>query len=196
MSDRFGPEQLLACYRRGVFPMSDSRQDRHVFLMEPEMRGIIPLDGLKISRSMRQWMKKTPLKISINQAFEEVIEACALTRAETWISEGIEQLYTVLHKQGDAHSVEVWEGDKLVGGLYGVTQGGAFFGESMFSLRTNASKFALIRLVERLNERGFALLDTQFITDHLRSLGATEITRDQYQLELNSALQINTRFFP
>lgn len=196
MSERFGPTQLINCYRRGVFPMSDSREDRSVFLMEPEMRGIIPLDNLKVSRSMRQWMKKTTFTTSINQAFEEVIQACATTRDETWISEGIEHLYTVLHKQGEAHSVEIWDEGKLVGGLYGVTQGGAFFGESMFSLKTNASKLALITLVKRMKDRHFVLLDTQFLTDHLKTLGAIEVSRDQYRAMLHSALSVHARFFP
>ncbi|WP_418152992.1 leucyl/phenylalanyl-tRNA--protein transferase [Litorimonas sp. RW-G-Af-16] len=196
MSEPFDPEQLLACYRRGVFPMADGREDRHVFLMEPEMRGIIPLDGLKISRSMRQFLRRHAYTVTYNQAFADVIEACALTRTETWISEGIEMLYTVLHEQGDAHSVEVWEVEKLVGGLYGVTQGGAFFGESMFSLRTNVSKLALVKLVERLNERGFVLLDTQFLTDHLKTLGAIEIARDEYKDRLTLALGLDASFAP
>jgi len=194
MSEPFGPEQLIECYRRGVFPRSDDRKASHIFLMEPDMRGIIPLDGLKISRSMRQFMRKTDLTVTYNQAFPEVIQACALTRLDTWISEGIEALYTALYAQGDAHSVEVWDGHKLVGGLYGVSQGGAFFGESMFSLVTNASKLALIHLVERLNNKGFVLLDTQFLTDHLVTLGAIEIPRDDYRIKLADALEIDANF--
>ena len=196
MSEPFGPEQLLACYRRGVFPMADGRQDQHLFLMEPEMRGILPLDGLKVSRSMRQFMRRTDLRVSVNEAFPAIIQACALTRDDTWISEGIEWLYNILHEQGDAHSIEVWDEDKLVGGLYGVTQGGAFFGESMFSHVTNASKLALIHLVERLNDRGYVLLDTQFLTDHLASLGAVEIPKAEYQSRLKDALAIPVTFYP
>jgi len=155
--------------------MADSRQDATFYLVEPKQRGILPLDKLHISKSMRKFRKKTPFKVTINQDFSGVIEACATTHNGTWISYAIEGLYSHLHGLGHAHSVEVWEDGVLVGGLYGVTQGRAFFGESMFSLKTNASKLALIHLVEHLIERGFTLLDTQFLTDHLKSLGAIEI---------------------
>ena len=194
MSAPFGPEALLECYRRGVFPMADGRDDRHIFLMDPELRGIIPLDGLKISKSMAKFVRSTNFTVTINKAFADVIQACALTRPQTWISHGIEYLYTVLHLQGDAHSVEVWDGQRLVGGLYGVTQGGAFFGESMFSRKTNASKLALIRLVEHLNAQGFVLLDTQFLTDHLATLGGVEIPREDYLARLKAALKIDAQF--
>ena len=191
---RFGPEQLLACYRRGIFPMSDSRDDDSLFLLEPEHRAVFPLDTFRPSRSMAKFSRRTTLRTSINEDFASVIRACAELRDDTWISHPIEGLYTSLHHSGDAHSVEVWEGTALVGGLYGVSQGGAFFGESMFSTATNASKLALIVLIERLRERGFALLDCQFMTDHLASLGAVEITRAQYQRRLAEALRIDTRF--
>lgn len=176
--------------------MSDGRLDDSLFLLDPAMRGIIPLDGLHVSKSLAKFMRNCPYEVTFDQAFEQVIKACALTRDETWISEGIEYLYTELFYQGDAHSVEVWDKDTLIGGLYGVTQGGGFFGESMFSLRTNTSKLALVKLVERLNARGFVLLDTQFITDHLKTLGAIEIPQAEYKLRLTRALEIEAKFYP
>jgi len=176
--------------------MSDGRQDNSLFLLDPAMRGIIPLDGLHISKSLAKFMRATSYTVTFNQAFPAVIEACAETRDETWISVGIEYLYTKLFHQGDAHSVEVWDGEQLIGGLYGVTQGGAFFGESMFSLRTNASKLALVKLVERLNTRNFVLLDTQFLTDHLKTLGAIEVPQAEYKAHLARALEVNAIFYP
>ncbi len=190
----FGPDDLIDCYRRGVFPMSDSREDDFFYLVEPKLRGILPLDQLHVSRSMQKFRRKTTFTVTINQDFQSVIRACAEERDGTWISFGIEGLYTLLHWRGEAHSVEVWEGETLVGGLYGVTQGGAFFGESMFSLRANVSKLALIHLVERLNAKGFVLLDTQFLTDHLTSLGAIEIPQAEYLEKLKYALNIQARF--
>jgi len=150
LSEAFGPDDLTACYRRGVFPMADSREDDFFYLVEPKMRGILPLAGLHISKSMQKFIRKTNLTVTFNQNFSAVIKACANNHDGTWISHSIENLYTHLHLRGDAHSVEVWEDDVLVGGLYGVTQGRAYFGESMFSKQTNASKLALIHLVERL----------------------------------------------
>lgn len=194
MTNGFGPDELVACYRRGLFPMSDGRDDDFLFLVDPKKRGILPLDGLRISASMRKFRRKTDLKVTFNQDFPAIIGACAEARNETWISYGIEALYTILHQRGEAHSVEVWNGETLVGGLYGVSQGGAFFGESMFSCETNASKLALIYLVERLNTRGFVLLDTQFITDHLASLGVIEIPKASYLEKLEAALKIEPRF--
>ena len=194
MEKGFGPDDLVACYRKGVFPMSDARDDDFLFLVEPEMRGIFPLDGLHISGSMKKFRRKTDLRVTYNADFPAIIKACAEARKDTWISYGIEALYTILNQRGEAHSVEVWRDDKLVGGLYGVSQGGAFFGESMFSRETNASKLALIHLVEHLNAKGFVLLDTQFITDHLASLGAVEIPRADYLEKLNLALEIQARF--
>ena len=190
----FGPDDLIECYRRGVFPMADHRDSTDFYLMEPLKRAIFPIEDFKPSKSMRKFARKTDLTVTINQDFPSVIEACAELRNETWISYGIQWLYTVLHKRGDAHSVEVWDEQELVGGLYGVSQGGAFFGESMFSTQTNASKLALIHLIERLKARGFVLLDAQFMTDHLASLGAIEITRDGYQSRLKAALTLTPRF--
>lgn len=174
--------------------MADSRDDDFFYLVEPKMRGILPLDGLHVSKSMKKFQKKASLTVTFNKDFSAVIEACATNHGGTWISHSIEALYTVLHNRGEAHSVEIWDKNDLVGGLYGVTQGRAFFGESMFSKRTNASKLALIHLVDRLKERGFTLLDTQFLTDHLKTMGVIEIPQSQYLGELKMALQINARF--
>jgi len=190
----FGPNDLIECYRRGVFPMADSRDATSFYLMEPENRAIFPIETFQPSRSMRKFARTTNLTVTINQAFPKVIEACADLRDDTWISYGIEWLYTALHERGDAHSVEVWDGETLVGGLYGVSQNGAFFGESMFSSRTNASKLALMHLIEHLHSRGFIVLDAQFMTDHLASLGAVEITRAQYREQLTAALSLTVTF--
>ena len=196
MSD-FGPQELLNCYAQGVFPMADSRDDPSLYLLDPEERGIIPLDGLMVSTSLRKSMRKTPFDIRINHDFLATVHMCAeqtVERDNTWINDGIIDLYGHLHTAGYAHSVECYEGERLVGGLYGVSLGGAFFGESMVSRRTNASKIALVKLVERLNARGFVLLDTQFMTEHLRSLGGIEITRAQYKQRLNQALTLECEF--
>jgi len=194
MEKGFGPDELIACYRRGVFPMSDNRDDDYFYLVEPKMRGILPLDGLHISKSMQKFRRKTNLRVTINADFQSVIRECADLRDGTWISYGIEGLYTLLHWRKEAHSVEVWGDETLVGGLYGVTQGGAFFGESMFSTQTNASKLALIHLVEHLKARGFVLLDTQFQTAHLSTLGVIEVPQTEYIKKLNEALKIQARF--
>lgn len=190
----FGPDELIDCYRRGVFPMADSRDATSLYLMEPEHRAVFPIETFEPSRSMRRFASKTDLFVTINTDFQAVIHACAELRPDTWISHGIEWLYTTLHERKQAHSVEVWDGPALVGGLYGVSQGAAFFGESMFSLRTNASKLALVHLIGRLRARGFRLLDAQFMTDHLASLGAIEITRAQYRERLDDALSHNVNF--
>ena len=145
----FGPEELLECYRQGIFPMADSRDDPNVFFVDPEQRGIVPLGGLHISRSLSKFMRKMDFDVTYDTAFKHVIAKCAeaaTDRENTWINAGIEYLYTVLHNQGNAHSVEVWSEGDLIGGLYGVSIGGAFFGESMFSRKTNASKVALVKL--------------------------------------------------
>ncbi len=190
----FGPNDLIKCYRRGVFPMADSRDAETFYLMEPDHRAVFQIDTFRASRSMQKFSRTTALTVTVNQAFPKIIEACADLRDDTWISYGIEWLYTILHERGEAHSVEVWDGEMLVGGLYGVSQNGAFFGESMFSTRTNASKFALMHLIERLQECGFVLLDAQFMTDHLASLGAVEITRAQYREQLDHALSLDVAF--
>ena len=195
----FGPYELLNCYANGVFPMSEGRDDPETFLVDPEFRGIIPLDQLKISKSLAKTVRSGRFDIRINTAFKDVVEACAAPRPghdETWINETIFDLYERLHYLGHAHSVECWQDDTLVGGLYGVSLRGAFFGESMFSRKSNASKTALVHLVGRLNAGGFVLLDTQFITDHLLTLGAIEMSRDDYHSRLQHALDFDGDFFP
>ena len=177
--------------------MSDGREDPRIFLLDPNERGIVPLDGLHISRSMRKVIKRGDFKVTLNKAFRRVIALCAEDapdRPTTWISRDIEYLYTQLHRRGHAHSLEVWRDDIIIGALYGVSIGGAFFGESMVSRATNGSKIALIKLVEHLNMRGFALLDTQFLTDHLVTMGAIEVTREDYHQRLQQAINIETRF--
>ena len=195
--ERFDANILLDCYRRGVFPMAESREDRGIFLVDPDVRGIIPLDGLHVSKSLRKIIKRQDYAVTLNHCFARVISECAketADRPDTWINGGIDFLYNQLHQMGHAHSVEIWQNKLLVGGLYGVSVGGAFFGESMFSRATNASKLALYHLVEHLNTQGFVLLDTQFMTDHLRSLGGIEIIRAEFQGRLKAALRINADF--
>jgi leucyl/phenylalanyl-tRNA--protein transferase len=180
------PELLLRAYCTGYFPMADSA-DGEIYWYYPEERGIIPLDGLKISRSLRRTIAKKTFSVDFDTAFEDVMHQCA-ARDETWISEKIVRSYVALFDLGYAHSVEVRCGGALVGGLYGVAVGGAFFGESMFSTMTDASKVALAALVERMNGRGYALLDTQYTTPHLETLGAVEIPRARYLELLRDAI--------
>ncbi len=196
---RFDANILLDCYRRGVFPMAESREDNNIFLVDPDLRGIIPLSGMHVSKSLRKVVRRGEFDVTFDACFETVISECAREtqdRQETWINGGIDFLYNQLHQMGHAHSVETWQDGKLVGGLYGVSVGGAFFGESMFSRATNASKVALYHLVERLNARNYVLLDTQFMTDHLRSLGGQEIIRAEFQDLLQEALKVKTSFHP
>ncbi len=180
------PELLLHGYSIGIFPMAENRDDPEIFWVDPKRRGIFPLDGFHISRSLARAMRQSRFEVTINHDFNGVVAACA-DRTDTWINAEIAQLYSGLHDVGHAHSLELWEEDALVGGVYGVTLGAAFFGESMFSRRTNASKMALAALVERLNRAGFTLFDTQFLTDHLASLGAVEISRRTYHRRLDQA---------
>lgn len=180
------PELLLHGYSVGIFPMSEGRDDPEIFWVDPRRRGVFPLDSFHISRSLRRAMRSSTWTITIDRDFQGVLDGCA-DREETWINGEIRALYTGLYERQQAHSLEVWEGDTLVGGVYGVVLGAAFFGESMFSRRTNASKIALACLVDRLRQGGFTLFDTQFITDHLASLGAIEISRAQYHSELEDA---------
>ena len=199
MAHRFDAETLLTCYARGVFPMAEHRDSPSLFLLDPDERGILPLDGLHISRSLRKSLRRADHRVAINQDFPATVRACAEPapgREDTWINPVIERLYTDLHNTGHAHSVEVrdLDTDALIGGLYGVSLGGAFFGESMFSRRTDMSKIALVHLIERLKARGFILLDMQFLTPHLESLGGIEIPRADYQRRLSDALTIDTRF--
>lgn len=198
MSERmFTYQDLLGCYRRGIFPMAEARDDPTVFFVEPDMRGIIPLDGLKVSKSLRKTIRQNTFTVTFDTCFARVIGECAAPtadRPDTWINDGIEYLYGQLHENGFAHSVEVWKGDELVGGLYGVSIGAAFFGESMFSRMSDASKVALVYLVERLTAGGYELLDTQFINPHLERMGAIEISRADYQKRLEEAVVKSARF--
>jgi leucyl/phenylalanyl-tRNA--protein transferase len=184
---------LLQAYQVGVFPMSEGRDDPEVFWVDPRMRGVFPLDGFNISRSLARTIRRDRFTVTYDKAFAAVVEGCA-DRDETWINGTIFALYGQLHKGGFAHSIEVWDGPRLVGGVYGVAIGAAFFGESMFSRATDASKVALAYLIDRLRVRGFALFDTQFITPHLESLGAVEISRDHYRAMLIEALAIEASF--
>lgn len=192
--DQITPTLLLQAYASGIFPMAESAEDAELHWIDPQMRGVLPLDGFHISRSLRKTLLKGAFKVRINRRFTEVVAACA-DRGSTWINAEIASLYASLHRSGYAHSVEIEMGGELSGGLYGVTLGGAFFGESMFSWRTDASKIALVHLVARLKVGGFTLLDTQFVTDHLRSLGAVEIPRADYHAQLAKALKLNTNFW-
>ena len=178
---------LLMAYCHGYFPMADAKNGE-IGWYSPDPRGIFDLDHFKIPRSLRQTIRKNIFEVRVNNRFEEVIRSCG-AREETWISEDIVQTYVQLHRQGYAHSVESWKNGVLVGGLYGVAIGGAFFGESMFSREGDASKVALVFLVERLNERGFELLDTQWITGHLTRFGAKEIPRKEYLRILRRAIE-------
>ncbi|HET9640987.1 MAG TPA: leucyl/phenylalanyl-tRNA--protein transferase [Allosphingosinicella sp.] len=181
------PDLLLRAYAIGVFPMSDSRDADEVFWVEPRRRAILPLDRFRLSRSLRKTIRSGGFRVTCDSAFAEVVQRCA-EREETWINADIEESYHRLHQRGHAHSVECWSGGELAGGLYGVSLGAAFFGESMFSARRDASKVALAWLVARLRVGGYRLLDCQFMTDHLRSLGAVEVTQEDYLALLDSAL--------
>lgn len=191
------PELVVRAYAAGVFPMARSQAESRVFWIDPDMRGVLPLDGLRVSRSLRKVLRREVFGVAIDSHFVEVIKQCAASvpgRRETWINPDIESVFTDLHDLGLAHSVECWRGGALVGGLYGLALGGAFFGESMFSREANASKVALCHLVARLKTGGYRLLDTQFTTDHLSSLGAVEIPRADYHQRLAEALQVQARF--
>ncbi|USI74524.1 leucyl/phenylalanyl-tRNA--protein transferase [Sphingomonas morindae] len=185
------PDLLVRAYSVGVFPMADSREAPDIFWVEPKKRGVLPLDRFHLSRSLAKLLRSERFSVTADRAFGAVVAACAeatADRPETWINRQIEDAYGTLHRRGYAHSIEVWEGSALVGGLYGVALGRAFFGESMFSRAPNASKLAMAHLVARLRHGGFTLLDCQFITDHLASLGAVEISRSDYRALLDDAL--------
>ncbi|MBA2665177.1 MAG: leucyl/phenylalanyl-tRNA--protein transferase [Bradymonadaceae bacterium] len=182
---------VLSAYAQGIFPMAHPEEDYRIYWYAPDPRAIIPLDGLIVSRRLRQSVRQAIYEIRVNTAFNEVIAQCAAPReieAETWISEGLTAVFGELHRLGFAHSIEAWRDDCLVGGLYGVGIGGFFAGESMFFRETNASKLCLVHLVERMRARGFSLLDVQFMTAHLRSLGAVEIPRSDYESQLVEAI--------
>jgi leucyl/phenylalanyl-tRNA--protein transferase len=184
---RLDPRLLLQGYASGIFPMADSREAGELFWVEPRHRAIIPLDGFHLSRSLRRTLRSGRFEVTHDRDFGGVIAACA-DRAETWINQELEQAMLALHGSRHAHSIEVWDGGRLVGGLYGVKLGRAFFGESMFSRATDASKVALAWLVARLKVGNFTLLDCQFMTEHLASLGAVTVTRDAYVALLSAAL--------
>ncbi len=182
------PNQVLHGYSMGIFPMADPEEDDTISWYEPKMRGIIPLEEFKVSKNLAKLIKQGKFEVTLNESFEEVMEACA-QREDTWISEEIIYVYTRLHEAGWGYSFETRLNGELVGGLYGIAMGRAFFGESMFHTVTDASKVALVYLVEWMKENGFKLLDTQFITDHLRQFGAIEIPQKEYLRLLLKAIQ-------
>jgi leucyl/phenylalanyl-tRNA--protein transferase len=196
---RIPTDLLLKAYASGVFPMAESAGDPEVFWVRPEMRGVIPLDAFHVPKSLKKVIRQGRFDIRIDTDFAGVIDACGEEREErrsTWINAPIREAYIKLFDQGHCHSVEAWREERLVGGLYGVTLGRAFFGESMFSRETDASKVCLVHLVERLRERGFALLDTQFTTEHLKRFGATDVPRGRYEKLLREALKGDAVFYP
>lgn len=180
-------------YRNGIFPMGEEASD-DIYWFKPDPRTLIPLDGLHVSRSLRKVMRQRRFEVTVNRDFLGVMRGCADRDEGTWITQPFYEVYGALHAAGKAHSVECWREGQLVGGLYGVALGGAFMAESMFHRETNASKVAVAALVDRLNERGFALLDVQYLTSHLASLGAVEVPGDQYEQMLVSALRRRCRF--
>ena len=183
------PQLMLNAYARGIFPMADTAVDTELFWVDPKRRGILPLDCFHISRSMRQFLQRKSITATLNTNFDMVLFQCA-NRAETWINSILHQNYKELHALGRCHSLEVWQDGALLGGVFGITIGGVFCGESMFSKSTNGSKSALAFLTTHLINCGFSLFDTQFITDHLRSLGAVEISRAAYKSQLAHAITL------
>lgn len=193
MAEGLTPELMLRGYASGIFPMAESWDDPEIFWVDPERRGVFELDSFHISRSLARTIRSVPFTIRTNYDFVGVVDGCA-DRRETWINTELRALYCALHAMGHAHSLEVWDHDRLVGGVYGVTLKAAFFGESMFSRRTNASKIALAYLVHHLKEQGYVLFDTQFLTPHLARLGAIEIPRADYRKRLENALAKDAHF--
>ena len=194
----FTAEDLVECYKRGVFPMAEARDDPRIFLIDPEHRGVIPLDGFHLSRRLARTVRAELFEVRVDAAFEAVIEGCAAEaqdRRETWINDPIRGLYRELFARGLVHTVECWRAGRLAGGLYGVALGGAFFGESMFSVERDASKVALVHLVARLAAGGYRLLDAQFMTGHLAQFGAVEIARADYRRRLLEALVAPADFY-
>lgn len=192
------PQVLLKAYACGIFPMAESANDPGLFWVEPELRGIIPLDEFHVPRRLARTIRQNVFDVRVDTAFENVLRRCAEDapdRKQTWINGRIAQLYTELHRMGHCHSIECWQNDALVGGLYGVRLGGAFFGESMFSRARDASKVALAHLVDRMKAGGFELLDTQFNTQHLSQFGAIEIPKSSYEFLLDAALSVDADFF-
>lgn len=193
----FSADDLIACYQRGVFPMAESRDDDGLFLVDPEWRCILPLDGFHTARRLQRTIRSDRFDFTVNRNFAAVLDACAAPapgREDTWINPDIRALYLELHRRGVAHSVEARMGNTLVGGLYGVALGGAFFGESMFSHATDASKAALVHLAARLKHGGFRLLDAQFSTPHLEQFGAQALPRRIFHALLGAALEVKGDF--
>ncbi|MFD2173803.1 leucyl/phenylalanyl-tRNA--protein transferase [Rhodobacter lacus] len=190
---KLSPDLLLSAYAQGIFPMAATRDATELHWFEPRLRGVIPLQNFHISRSLAREIRREKVTIRTDTAFRAVVEGCA-ARPETWINDALFDLYDALFAMGAAHALEVWEGEALVGGIFGVTLGGAFFGESMFSRRPNASKIALAYTVDRLLRAGFVLFDTQYLTDHLKSLGGVEIPRHVYRKRLEEALRVRADF--
>ncbi len=194
MSIELSPRLLLHAYANGLFPMAESAEATDLYWYDPDHRGILPLEGFHVPRKLRRAVQKGVYEVRTDTAFRAVMEGCASARPTTWINRQILDIYCELHAIGHAHSVETWKDGVLVGGLYGVSLGGAFFGESMFSRADDASKVALVHLVARLRKGGFALLDTQFVTEHLSQFGAYEIPRDDYRWQLWEATEIEADF--
>ncbi len=188
------PDLLLHAYTIGVFPMARSRRAKKLEWYDPQMRGILPIDKLHVPKRLQRTIRQAPYRITFDCAFRAVMTGCADARPDTWINDKIIDLYTQLFDAGFAHSVEAWRGDTLVGGVYGISIGGGFFGESMFSTATDASKITLVYLVARLWQRGYALLDTQFINEHLMQFGVQEISRAEYHARLAAALEMAVTF--
>jgi len=190
---RLSPTHIINAYSRGIFPMAIDKTSHEINWFSPNPRGVLPLTSFRISRSLRRSINKENYTVGVNQCFHGTIDACA-DRPTTWINNDIRDVYVSLHKMGYAHSLEIWENDQLIGGVYGVALGAVFFGESMFSRRSNASKIALAYLVDRLNQSGFKLFEIQYLTPHLASLGAVEISQKLYFNLLNEALKLKTDF--
>ncbi len=191
------PQVLLKAYSCGIFPMAESADDPALYWIEPQHRGILPLQAVHVPRRLARTLRNCGYDVRIDTAYDGVIDGCAASRPgrrSTWINERIRNLYRELFELGHCHTVEVWSGGRLVGGLYGVALGGAFFGESMFSTVRDASKIALVHLAARLVYGGFALLDTQFVTDHLRQFGTVEVARDEFHTLLEAALEVDADF--
>ncbi len=194
MSDRrLTPELVLAAYAAGIFPMAETRDSAEVFWVDPQARGILPLDAFHLSRSLGKRLRKNDYTVKLDWDIEGVLDACA-DREDTWINDTIRNLIVALFNEGHAHTIEIYAEDQLIGGVYGIALGGAFFGESMFSRARDGSKIALAWLIDHLNRCGFTLFDTQFLTPHLASLGAIEISRDEYRERLAAALGAAAHF--
>lgn len=197
-SPKLSPELVLRAYACGIFPMAESRARSGVFWVDPEVRGVLPLDAFHVSRSLARKVRRRVFDITCDSAFGTVIRACAEAargRPDTWINDDIINAYCELHRSGFAHSVEAWQDGRLAGGIYGVALGGAFFGESMFSAATDASKVALVHLVARLKAGGFRLFDVQFVTEHLKQFGVEEVPARRFQERLDEALAVKARFY-